>query len=384
MEMKQSLLRDLILIPLSLIFFIGLIEGSMALMGFEALLRPDRENDSSAAINLCESDPDHLEAQCTRNRVRFDNVDRDQIGMALGGSSLVWSVHPGETDLIQLMNRQDWAPKKKIFFGNLGAACKDSSYMLSCYEKLKSERHKYVLLYEGHNDVINVGYANTKSRLWMRRHSVWIRISKFLQIHSRLFSWASEKAYRADAIKKEIESLSPEKLKILQALIIRDYKHNYQMIINEAKEQKAKVILVTTISNLNDYMPGKGIQDFKPKKGSVGDLAYESFESGKKLFGEKKYDQALTQFIKAKDLDPQGSRSLLTMNQALRELARENSNVELVDLEKFFYEKFKTEGLGCNLFGTDNICDQMHPNLRAKQVMADQIVQHFEKLPDLK
>jgi lysophospholipase L1-like esterase len=296
----------------------------------------------------------------------------------------VWSVQPGESDFIQLFNRHIWTSKKKISFGNVGSACKDSSYMLRCYEKLKSERHKYVLLYEGHNDVINIGYANTKSRLWMRRHAGWIRISKFLQTHSRLFSWASEKAYRADSVKKEIESLSPEKLKILQALIIRDYKHNYQMIIDEAKEQKAKVILVTTISNLNDYRPGQGIQDFNPKKGSVGDLAYESFESGKKLFDEKKYDQALTHFIQAKDLDPQGSRSLYSMNQTLRELARENSNVELVDLEKYFFEKFKSEGLGCNLFGTNNICDQMHPNLRTKQIMADQIALHFEKLPNLK
>jgi len=73
-------------------------------------------------------------------------------------------------------------------------------------------------------------------------------------------------------------------------------------------------------------------------------------------------------FKKAKDIYPMG-RARSASNNFLRSL--KSKHVQVVDYERSLENTFLEEGIGCNLFGNRNYCDQFHPNKIAHQHLAD-------------
>ena len=77
-------------------------------------------------------------------------------------------------------------------------------------------------------------------------------------------------------------------------------------------------------------------------------------------------------FMKAKDLDYGPFRALTDFNNILREISREEKDVYLVDLERFFINQAEGAAPGFDLF-----VDYCHPTTRGNRLIANNA---FEKI----
>ncbi len=194
-----------------------------------------------------------------------------------------------------------------------------------------------------------------------------------------MYRWISDKFFDPSLIKKHLIELDQKTFEERKHLLTSAFLENVRVFARTAKENGSKVILVTAVSNLMDTPPNAGVEQVYWS--SAADFARASvanYQQGKALFKAGDVESAIDHFIKAKDTDLTGARVVSEMNQGLRDLAREDNNIVLIDLESLFFNEFKNEGVGCNLFGSKTECDGMHLNLRAKEftarVIADAII----------
>jgi len=131
---------------------------------------------------------------------------------------------------------------------------------------------------------------------------------------------------------------------------ITQFRNNMTELCRYMQDKKVPVFLSTLVSNEKDLKPF--ISDLS---GTSANLQYaqanDSYQSGK-------YLQAKQEYIKAKELDLLRFRAPETLNGIITELAKQYSNVHLVNARTVF-EQHSLNGI----LGNETLLEHVHPNL---------------------
>lgn len=376
----MALLKKIALSFLSLLVYISIGEVGLFLTGQQVL---SNEIESfwprnSPLLNRCENDPyDHTDFH---KRFWQHNEKEKRHLLFLGGSSVAGEPHGYEDSFPKYVQKILKNQNSNQYIINGGSSCKDSDYIKRSYDTVKDSPHlDYIIIYAGHNDVINLGLRDTPRAIFLKNNPIFRKMQIFLEDNSYLYSYIRLKIY--DIFSQEKFNPSDRNLEDInenKKLLTKFYKNNIRYVIKEAKKRGQKVLLITQTSNLLDYNVDKLDTPF--------DRSFNALQVGRQLFGQKKFTQALKMLIEAKDHDPVPNRVISEINNATRALSKEES-VGLLDLEKITHDKYLKIGIGCNLFGDETYCDHLHPNRFYKRWIAELVVAkitEMEKIPTRK
>jgi hypothetical protein len=301
--------------------------------------------------------------------------------LALGGSSVtgfpLGKTVPFPSALQQILDAR--APGTYQVF-NRGHFCKDTIFVRDCALAALDAPLEVVVVYAGHNDTANWGFANPRLRIFLEENAWLLDLDERLA-HSRVYSWLVDLA-RGGRTPLQAARIapSPEQAERARAVILAKTRENLEALIERAGEAGVRVLLVTLVSNLHEFPVQRENWDEGPRLVAAGDpnLAVwrDAFEAGVALHREGRFGEALAAFKRARDAFQQG-RAHSQHNDLLRELAARYTHVELVDFEHELDQRGAAEGIGCNFFGDrfpdEAYCDQFHPNTRLQRWIAEAV-----------
>lgn len=313
----KGLLLNISLSIVSLIIFILIAEATANLYMSISGKHFGMDSSDNPVVKLSE---------CTLNK-------KNPLIITYGGSS-VRGDYPIEPSEIFPVKLKKYFPEKDII--NLGKGGKDSFSIKLCVEGSIATNPKYLVIYAGHNDYIDLDIREPKRNLPSKRFPIILDTSYFLMQHSKAYL-----VLKKTLAPPRAEELTEEKFTYNKALIADIFAENIQDSIDYANAVNATVILVTPVSNLIWTDNGKSI-----------DL------QGKDI------PDTLVFLRKIKDEDKTGIRAYSAILERMRRLYRENENVIFIDFESILDEDAIQNDvlIGCNYFGNDRYCDQLHPN----------------------
>jgi tetratricopeptide (TPR) repeat protein len=301
------------------------------------------------------------------------------------------------------MLKDAW-PDRKVEIINLGTTAIASFPVSEIMTEALDYEPDLVIVSTGHNEfygtygVASIGWAG--SRPWM------LRATRF--IHSLAI---------AQAVEKLIPGRGPEQDKTLMELMVgrsyvapddwrrkaaaRNLEYNVSVMIERCKARKVPVIICTQPCNERDLVPlGADVRTTQPDSGrheefsrllNAGieglsrnptnaweqlkaalvlepDHARAHFFLGKALFALGRPDQALEQFIRARDLDTMPWRApSLSQEGILRAASRQGAVI--CDLVKVFREASPGGAIGWELMD-----DHVHPTVQGQALAARALV----------
>jgi hypothetical protein len=183
-------------------------------------------------------------------------------------------------------------------------------------------------------------------------------------------------------------------------VILDTFSENLRSTFELARRRDVPVVVVTVVSNLHefpvrkaqwpallsgDWTAGKdeywrkrlsaqlGVEPGPDLEASEG-LApwWAHYLRGIQFFQVADYEAALAEFKQARDSHLFG-RAPSIANERLRELSAEDPNVHLVDFELELDGLGVETGIGCDFFGTEAYCDNLHPNPRTNELIANAV-----------
>ena len=87
-------------------------------------------------------------------------------------------------------------------------------------------------------------------------------------------------------------------------------------------------------------------------------------------------EESIEHFKLARD-EAMSGRAPTALNERIREFSRTYPHVHLVDFETTLDRIGAKAGLGCNYFGTQDWCDQFHPNPRTQELIARDVIERL-------
>ena len=258
-----------------------------------------------------------------------------------------------------------------------------------------------LVIYSGHNEFIErafYGALKQRSPHWnqleatlskSRLYSLMYRLLREPSASGRSLTEQFDAAVRRDST---VTFTSREKQEI-----VTEFRANLRHIVQQAQQRGVKVLLATVPANLRDWRPEASIVetdlDEAQSMASTGALArgrkaleagryIEAAEALRKALalipshaeatyllaqaddGLRNWDEARAEFQQAADLDASPIRRLSTLNEAVREVAREEGAL-LVDMDLLFEQESEHGLVGLNL-----IEDYVHPTRDAHQLIA--------------
>jgi lysophospholipase L1-like esterase len=363
----------------STVLILGLLEGVAHLAGVTLRSR-DEAYIRSLQIRNCQVKYRMAVEMCAPGRV---STSRPHLVVALGGSS-VQGWPPGRTVPFpnQLQMLLDAAHAGQFTVVNLGLMCKDSIYVRQCAETVISAHPDILIVYAGENSVANWGFAEPERAIFLEENA-WLYDLDALLSHTRTYSLVARKLERPVFPATWVEAqLSDERFERSRQVILAKYRRDISRVIEVAREHGADVILVTQVSNLYEYPIRKAAWDIPrapPTPHTRMARSAEHFWNGVALFRTERFEEALAEFKQARDLDPRG-RTPSQLNDIVRELGTEREHVHLVDFERELEQVGVREGIGCNFFGDEDVCDQFHPNTRTNHLIAEALLRAIERL----
>ncbi|MGZ3658841.1 MAG: hypothetical protein ACXVB9_01785 [Bdellovibrionota bacterium] len=292
----------------------------------------------------------------------FTKAPGQKIAVTLGGSSAYGWPH-GPSVAFSAKAERWLSPRLKggIRFLNKAASAMDSYYMLRCAEFFAKRPVDYFILYDGHNDFINLGMNHPALSIFLYDHPrLLMRLQQFYD-ESPAMNWLSLVKRSPDDMPNW--KLSPAAFERAKGLIINKFMEHVDGIAAIAKADGAKFILVTSVSNLFDTSP------YQDLAGPPDLIASAHYHEGKKLYEGGRYPEALAELRRAKDLDAQGVRAYSDLNEAIRAYAAAHPEVLLVDFERILEAQAPNGRIGCNYFGDKSYCDHLHPNEATHELM---------------
>lgn len=358
---------------LILALFAVALEGLAALGGVTPLA-DDPRYVSRVSHRHCQFGADHVRSRCAPRRV---SGTRPYVVLALGGSN-VGGHAKGPQALFprRLADRLEAAEPGRYEVVNMGRMCKDSSFVRRCAEVAAPARPDLLVVYSGHNDYANWGLENPARRIWLEDHA-WLYDLEISMARSRLFSAASRRlTSRGASVPLPDAESEDRRFEAAEDVVLARFTENVEGLIDAARARGTAVVLVTLVSNLAEFPQrqarwGAPIPDalLTPRQRRAADAYREGIE----LFRERRLEESLDAFIRARDLHPAG-RATSRLNQRIREIGRRH-DVPVIDLERILYARALAEGtfIGCNYFGSGRACDQFHMNEIAHDMLAEEL-----------
>lgn len=370
MPTKKKILYSL----LSLTILITTLELTLRLFNYPPLSKTPGKNywtPNFPLVNRCENDI--RDAGWCAAQIAEQATTAKKLIVVFGGSSVYGYPHTPEYSFPNLLQKKlqdaDYTEFKVI---NAGSPCKDSWYIRACFEKIIEAGifpHTAVI-YEGHNDMINVSLIKTDRNLFLKNNPWFYTLLFFLEDHSSVYAAAA-------LLNKYFQGDSPQELELDDATFAENTKKlttatrkNLEDFLKRASTHKVRTFLITAASNLYDKEP------FHPETSNRTGALH--FRKGRTYLLAHQHEKAYDEFILARDSSRYTQRASTSMNNVFRELSKEWPDTQLIDLEHSIRDRYMKSSIGCNLFGDATYCDFHHPNKLLKQVMADDIFNAFK------
>ena len=347
-----------------------------------------------AGVEPVADDPDHrrlaLRRECRVSRAPVATVcapepsaTRRTRVVALGGSS-VEGYPIGETVPFpsQLQARLDAAHPRRFEVVNAGLACKDSIFVRECAARALEATPDYLVVYAGHNDFANWGYANPRLQIFLAENA-WLYDLQETLLESRAVSLLRRAWQSLDppGPPRDAAGRSDAQREAARRVVVDHFTANLTEVIERAEATGTEVILVTVVSNLHEYpvRRGRWRRWLEQTRADESPLPWAtSFAAGVEHFGAERFEAALAAFKEARER--YGGRAPAVLNERIRELGERFAHVHVVDFEPTLDALGLREGIGCGFFGSETYCDQMHPNSRTNRLIAGAVLRKLVEL----
>ncbi|MGC8657482.1 MAG: tetratricopeptide repeat protein [Desulfomonilaceae bacterium] len=312
-------------------------------------------------------------------------------------------------------------PTKSIEVINAGGISYASYRIVHLVEESLKYKPDLAIIYVGHNEFLERrSYAGLFRQgqllISLRSHIEGLRIYKAME---KALSLIINEAKPTDQVSKNERKtvLNDETTAILDRSaglnlyyrdenfekgVVKHFAYNLAKMIDLCKAAGVPVILVETPCNLKDFSPFKSEHDSRLSKSAQEHVDQElehakslidnsDFKSaleildklektdplyaltyyvkGKALEGEKLYDQARANFVKAKDLDVCPLRATTPIIEAIQRIAKEQ-RVSLIKFCGFVDTYASQHGSLSGIPGNESFLDHVHPTIELHQALA--------------
>ncbi len=267
-------------------------------------------------------------------------------------------------------------PEDKIEIINLSLTAINSYTLRDFGKELGNYNPDAVLIYAGHNEyygALGVGAVNSLGgypslvnfALQLREYRLVQLISNGIGKVQALFK--AEKQEEETLMKKMVAEQSIAFNSETYKDGIDQFRYNFEKLLTDLDSNDIPVFLSTIASNEKD------IQPFISDSTSAENSAAQYFQKAQKAYSEKKYQEAKTNFIKAKELDMLRFRAPAEINEIIRSFDT-YEHVHLVDTYADFTEKSPHLSIGNEL-----LVEHVHPNLQGYSLIAYNFYQALER-----
>lgn len=194
--------------------------------------------------------------------------------------------------------------------------------------------------------------------------------------------------------------------------VVKHFEYNLNKMVALCKTSGVPVILVETPCNLKDFSPFKSEHNSKLSKSKQNHIdnelkqakslidsgdykkaieetnrietedplyALTYFLKAKALEAEGFYDQARSNFVKARDLDVCPLRATTPIIETIRRIA-EDQKVGLIKFSSFVDAYAKENGNASGIPGKESFLDHVHPTIELHQALAELLFKKIEKM----
>lgn len=369
----------LVLVPPILLF--GIVEGITWAIGVERLA-DNKAFQQQEFMRDCRASADLIESRCAASN--FTEPD-DRISVYVFGGSSVQGYPLGETTpfSVHMQNLLDRRFPGRYVVHNLGIACRDSIFIRKCAAQVGANNSDLYVIYAGHNDYANFMVPRPRLRIFSEEHPGLFEFESLLA-RSRVYSLLIDLTQGKPRQKMASWTRLPEaEFQAAKRITLEEYTRNLKTVIAQAAELGIEVVLVTVVSNITDYpTPREKWAALKARERPFPEQFHAwhgHYIAGIEAFEEARFRESLAAFRRAKD-SAMGGRAHSDLNERVRQLARSHSHVHLVDFEQTLDRVGVDEGHGCDFFGTEDWCDQFHPNPRTLKMLANDVVQELIRI----
>lgn len=366
------IVRRLGLLVLSPIAFFLLLEAIGYSLGIE-IRGQNKAYLEGHETRVCRFSSETYEKVCRPERIR-DKM-RPQSIFTLGGSTVL-GYPPGEMPPFSAHLYTNLFIRAPGVYSvhNFGRSCKNSYFVLHCLERVIELAPSLIVIYSGHNDFGSF-ISESPGPAYLLQAQPWLIALEYAAAQTRAYSLVLE-LFRLSGGEpnKPYYRIPDAAYDKSRAAAFAHYRRNIDAILRLAETKGIPIVLMTLVSNLHEHpspRPHWKMADgfWEKVSGPHGGRWHKHHSKAMQLFNAGDKQAALSEFLKARD-ELMDSRAPSEVNELLRERAAASPNVHLVDIEARLFEEGVDEGIGCNYFGTDEWCDQFHPNEGLHKMMA--------------
>lgn len=327
-------------------------------------------------------------------------------------------------------------PEENIEVINVGGISYASYRIVHLVEESLKYKPDLMIIYVGHNEFLERrSYAGLFKQgqmlIFVRSYLEGLRLYKIMTKvlapitnRARLTETKKEKAAGSDSRTPGKTILNDETTAILDRSaglnlyyrdrnfekgVVKHFDYNLKKIIALCQASSVPIILVETPCNLKDFSPFKSEHDSKLSKSAQdhidqelahakslidnGDskkaiqlinklekedpsFALTYFLKAKALEAEGIYDEARSNFVKARDLDVCPLRATTPIMETVRQIS-DNYQVGLIKFSSFVDSYSRKHGSVSGIPGNESFLDHVHPTIELHQALAELL---FEKM----
>ncbi|MEM6842448.1 MAG: SGNH/GDSL hydrolase family protein [Bacteroidota bacterium] len=262
-------------------------------------------------------------------------------------------------------------PDKNIEIINLALTAVNSYTVLDFAQQLIDYEPDAVLIYAGHNEyygALGVGSTTTiSSNPTLVRLALELREYRIVQLITSALNLFKPSVLEPDLQENLMKRMTAEQAIAYNSDLyqkgIQQYQENMTAALSFLSEQGISTFVSTLVSNKKDLPPF--ISDSTLEKS-----AQDYYELGKTAYNQQDFALAKQHFVQAKELDQLRFRAPEAMNDIIRQLAEQLSEVYLVDAQERL-QAFVPNGI----IGQEVLLEHVHPNLLGYSLLADAFYQ---------
>lgn len=255
---------------------------------------------------------------------------------------------------------------------NLGMTAVNSYVIHDLSKRVQQYEPDAVIIYAGHNEYYgSFGAASTQfslvNNVGLKRMILWLKNWRLYQLLESFFPEKS--ADENDRRTMMARVVKHADIKLGSGIFedgITQFEKNIGDVVERFTDEDIPVFMGTVASNLKDQPP---LSD-SPK-------ALSAFEEGRDYFAAGDTQQALQQFIEAKESDEIRFRAPAAINEVINSFS-ENNLVTVVDIQQALRKASESGIEDESLF-----IDHLHPTFEGHFIMADEFLAEIKKLPRL-
>jgi lysophospholipase L1-like esterase len=260
---------------------------------------------------------------------------------------------------------------------NLSLTAVTTYTLLDFGQQLVDYEPDAVLVYAGHNEYYGTLGVGSTSRLGnnptLVRAMIGLRDFRLVQLIGNAVNGLRRSLAGAPDLRTNLmQRLAAEQAIPLGSDLYERGVTQYEINLNDLLEvldrRQVPVLLSNLVSNEKDLPP------FVSDRTAGEASAAAQFEQGQRAYAQKKFAEAKTHFVQAKERDQLRFRAPEAMNAVVQRLADRYANVTLVDAQEVF-AAHSPHGI----FGQETLLEHVHPNLYGYALLSEAFYQALRR-----